>query len=574
MHDYHEPVDYGDDADRVRANDAPAYLDEAIPYVEYSHVKVETREQKMQAGPEPEWATLKDAPTDQQLPRRGRRVVFSAVAAIFGALLVIFGGTYALLLRVHVNAHTTQATTAVPSRDFHYAACPFTPGSGIVEGQQLNCGFLTVPEEASQPKGKTIQLAVAIFKAPAGTATPADPIVYLSGGPGGGLLDNVGVFINSSNLQDFTMGHDLILLDQRGTGYSRPALDCPQLDPLSNYPGGPVLAGVNCHANLLKAGINIQAYTTIADATDVHLLIHALGYRQADLYGVSYGTRLALTVMRLFPADIRSVILDSTVPTQLNVFKQEPADLQHALDVLFHGCAIDPSCNASYPHLDSVFYQLVTSLNANPAVFRVNGQEELLSGDTFAQIIFSSMYDTSAIPALPMMIMQASQGNYHMLSRLAGVFLFGPSDGISDGMYYAVECGEDIGFVTESELDKALTVLHPQLRSGMQATLLGQLTICQDWHQPLVPAAQKQPVVSAIPTLILSGEYDPITPPSNGRLAAQTLSHSYFFLFPATGHGVFTTNVCPDSIVFAFLQQPGIRPNAACIASMPEPAFE
>jgi pimeloyl-ACP methyl ester carboxylesterase len=578
MYDYHEPVDDDDNnrsglpgaamsATGTGPDDAFPYLDDALPYVDYSSAQAQTRQEETPAA-----APEADIISPQQSQRAGRHPILYSIAAVFGALLVIFAGTYTLLLRIH--ARSTPARTAVAASHFQYAHCPFVPGSGIVEGKQLRCGYLTVPEDASLPEGKTIQLAVAIFKAP-GTATPADPLIYLSGGPGGGLLDDVGVFIDSSNLEDFTMGHDLILLDQRGTGYSRPALDCPELDPLSNYPGGPVLAGVDCHDRLLKAGINVQAYTTIADATDVHDLIHALGYRQADLYGVSYGTRLALTVMRLFPADIRSVILDSTVPTQLNAFTQEPFDLQHALDVLFHGCAASPSCNAEYPHLDSVFYGLVARLNAQPKVVTVRGAGTLLlNGDNFAQIIFSAMYDTPAIPLLPQLIMQVDRGDYHSLSDLASVIPFGPSNGISDGMYYAVECGEDIGFVTESELDQAITVLRPQLRLGFQARLLGQLTICQDWHQPLVPATQKQPVVSSVPTLILSGEYDPITPPSNGRLAAQTLSHSYFFLFPATGHGVFATNICPDTIMIAFLQQPATQPDGSCLAAMQEPAFE
>lgn len=576
MYDYHEPVDDDDNGrsglpgaamSATGPDDALPYLDDSLPYMDYSSQQGQTwQEETPVAAPEP------DTISPQQLQRAGRRSILYSIAAVFGALLVIFAGTYTLLL--HIHSRSTPAQTDVAASHFQYAHCPFVPGSGIVEGKQLRCGYLTVPEDANQPKGKSIQLAVAIFKAP-GTATPADPLIYLSGGPGGGLLDDVGVFIDASNLQDFTMGHDLILLDQRGTGYCRPTLDCPELDPLSNYPGGPVLAGVDCHDRLLKAGINVQAYTTIADATDVHDLIHALGYRQADLYGVSYGTRLALTVMRLSPADIRSVILDSTVPTQLNAFTQEPFDLQHALDVLFHGCAASPSCNAESPHLDSIFYGLVARLNAQPKIVTVHGAGTLLlNGDNFTQIVFGAMYNTPAIPLLPQLIMQVDKGDYHSLSDLASVIPFGSSNGISDGMYYAVECGEDIGFVTESKLDQAITVLRPQLRLGFQARLLGQLTICQDWHQLLVPTAQKRPVVSSIPTLILSGEYDPITPPSNGRLAAQTLSHSYFYLFPATGHGVFATNICPDTIMIAFLQQPATQPDGSCVAAMQEPAFQ
>src|SRR5260370_17918248 len=145
-----------------------------------------------------------------------------------------------------------------------------------------------------------------------------------------------------------SMGHNLILLDQRGTGYSSALLDCPEFTPsqhIAEYENASpdqadpyVKAAEACRARLTNSGVNLDAYNTIADATDVHDLIHALGYKQADLYGISYGTRLALTVMRLFPADIRSVVLDSTVPTQLNLIADQPIVEQHAFDTIFSGC--------------------------------------------------------------------------------------------------------------------------------------------------------------------------------------------------------------------------------------------
>jgi pimeloyl-ACP methyl ester carboxylesterase len=558
----------------MKLDDTLPYLDESIPFVDYGSAKPEAQERETSAQEQ-----VSAPPREPQ--RRSRRVLYST-SAILGVLLVIFAGIYIVLPRVSAPATPTQTNAA--RVEFRYTACPFKPGYGIVEGKNLRCGFLTVPEDVSQPEGRTIQLAVAIFKAPVtpGTHVPADPLLYLTGGPGGGLLEDLGVYLNSANLKDFTMGHDLILLDQRGTGYSQPALNCSELDPLHPYPAGPVFAAIACHDRLLKEGINLQAYTTIANATDVHYLIHELGYRQVDLYGVSYGTRLALTVMRLFPADIRSVVLDSTVPTQLNVFEQQPYDTQHALDVLFHGCAISPSCNAEYPHLDQVFYQSVASLNAHPALVQINtsllqpnqnGMQEL-DGNALVNIIFNAMYVSSAIPTLPKLIMQISEGNYNFLSEFASDITLEQASYFSDGMYYSVECGEDIGLTSGSELNSAVTVLQPELRAGMLSDLQDQFRICQGWHEKPVPAVQKQPVVSAIPTLVLSGEYDPITPPSNGRMAAQTLSHSYFFLFPATGHGVITTNACPDSIMVAFLQHPTEKPAASCIASMQEPAFE
>lgn len=121
--------------------------------------------------------------------------------------------------------------------------------------------------------------------------------------------------------------------------------------------------------------------------------------------------------------------------------------------------------------------------------------------------------------------------------------------------------------------DRCLLEPNLELHNDIQSTLELTYIYCKLWQQKPVPAVQKQPVVSAIPTLILAGEYDPATPPANGELAARTLSRSYFFQFPGTGHGVISTNKCPDSITHAFLDNPAMKPDAHCIASMQEPDF-
>ena len=489
-----------------------------------------------------------------------------------------------LLVRPSVSSTATvqpNATALSTSSAFRTTACPFTPGKGITEGKEVSCGFLTVPEDRGQPQGRPIQLAVAIFK-PSATV-PAEPMVYLSGGPGGSLLSGWAPSISMSTLQQITQGHTLIMLDQRGTGYSQPTLNCSEFEQLNADIQNKILsreeastlyiaAGKKCHDRLLNAGINLQAYTTIADATDVHDLIHALGYKQANLYGVSYGTRLALTVMRLFPGDVRSAILDSIVPTQTKLFDSLPVVKQHAYDTLFKGCAASAKCQAMYPQLESVFYQLVTNLNAKPIRFQdVKYGPVALDGDGLASWVFVMLYVTELIPYLPQAITQISQGNYDFLSRIYGILML--QDSISDGVYYSVECGEDMAFTTAEKLSKATVGMRKEIQPQMLSDLQTQFRLCQLWGEQPVPAEQKLPVTSSLPALILSGEYDPITPASNAKLALQTLSRGYLFQFPATGHGVFNTDNCPDSIVSAFLKQPTIKPGAACIATMPAPKF-
>jgi pimeloyl-ACP methyl ester carboxylesterase len=212
-------------------------------------------------------------------------------------------------------------------------------------------------------------------------------------------------------------------------------------------------------------------------------------------------------------------------------------------------------------------------LNAHPVTFQdaQNNHTVSLDGDELVSWLFSAMYVTELIPRLPEAIMQIRNGNYDLISQYFGKLL---DRGISDGMYYSVECGEDMAFTTKQDLMQAANVLRPEIRPGILAGLQDDFAICQAWGQKPVPASQKQPVTSSLPTLILSGEYDPITPSSNAELAMQTLSRSFLFVFPATGHGVFSTNNCPDSIMSAFMQNPSVKPDASCIAAMTEPAFQ
>ncbi|MBX5449523.1 MAG: alpha/beta fold hydrolase [Thermogemmatispora sp.] len=522
------------------------------------------------------------------------------ILVILLVALVLFAGGVAayLVLAIRAESNTTGAqptggakvavtpgagTQAATTANFHQGPCPFQPGAGIVQGRDLICGTLTVPEDRSQPQGNTIRLAVAIFKAATPQAADATPFLYLSGGPGGATLSDLGSYINQVNRQAVTLGRTFILFDQRGTGYSSPSLYCGEVDRFNQQTkdenlshqandAGYLQAMRSCRDRLTAEGVHLSAYTTIEDAQDVHDLIHALGYRQVDLYGVSYGTRLALTVMRLFPQDLRSVILDSTVPTQSNLFTTLSASMQHAFDTLFKGCQADPFCRESYPNLQTTFYRLVNRLNAHPVTINdLRYGPILLTGDGFAQWVFASLYVTSFIPELPRAISEIDHGQYTLIAETYGELLL--AQDISYGMYYSVECGEDMRYTSLQELDRSVSALRPELQPGMLDSLELDYRVCQLWNVPSVPPEQKQPVTSSLPTLILSGEYDPITPTSNALLAQKTLSHSYLFVFPGTGHGVFLTSTCANLIMSQFLADPEVQPSNSCISSMEEPNF-
>jgi pimeloyl-ACP methyl ester carboxylesterase len=392
-------------------------------------------------------------------------------------------------------------------------------------------------------------------------------VLVLGGGPGAPQLATTGPLYNAKNLAFFAPDRDLILLDQRGVGYSQPSLSCQDNETLQD-----------CYDRLVRESINLNAYTTLENAADVHDLVHALGYQQVNLEGRSYGTRLALTVMRLFPADLRSVVLISVSPTQANLIADKAAVTQHAFDVFFQGCMSNSHCNTAYPQLQTVFYQLVADLNSKPITFQVtdpqtgNRSSERLTGDGLANWLFGALHETDLIPQLPRVLFQVRHQDYTRLSQLY-VSVASADSQVSMGMHYSVECSEDIAYTTPQRLRASVQVLAPDLRHGVLASFQGAYRDCQIWSVKPVPVVQKEPVTSSIPTLIMEGEYDPVTPPSNGMLAAQTLSRSFFFQFPGVTHGVKTHNPCPGNIEKAFLDNPTLRPDASCISSMPEPDF-
>lgn len=456
----------------------------------------------------------------------------------------------------------------------------------VPDGYEVECGDLTVPEDRSKADGKTIKIHAAVFKSKSKQPLP-DPVVYLEGGPGGHSLDAI-PFSFEDRFAPFLEQRDFIMFDQRGIGYSKPALDCTEIVDLayetldqdlsadeSNKLYGE--ATMKCRERLAGEGVNLAAYTSAANAADLNDLRIALGYDEWNLYGISYGTRLALTEMRDFPEGIRSVILDSTVPLQIDINVDIPANADRALKTLFAGCAADEACNKSFPNLKQTFYDLVDRLNEEPvsgqAVDPFTGKEHtvLLNGDTLINTVFQSLYVSDIIPSLPKAIAAASQGSdYSLLTRLTLIFA-AQIKFVSYGMYYSVQCGEEVSFASREEL-LAADEAFPEQRNLFDAGPIYE--ICQSWGAKQAGPIENEPVRSDLPTLVLGGEYDPITPPSYGEMAAETLSKSFFFEFPGLGHGVSLDHECSRGITMAFLDDPTAEPDSGCIAEMGGPAFE
>jgi pimeloyl-ACP methyl ester carboxylesterase len=456
---------------------------------------------------------------------------------------------------------------------FVVGPCPFR------SDLRVDCGTLIVPQDRSRPNERSVALTVAIFRSP----NPApDPVVYLSGGPGGGAIENAPGLARA--WRGFWAGRDMIFFDQRGTGTSWPALRCPEISEFAASVRNRTLSGpewvrgeadalLRCRDRFAQKEVRMAAYNSATSVADLEDLRRALGYERWNLFGVSYGTRLALTAMRDTPNSLRSVVLDSVYPLQSNLYTEMPANVNRALSTLFTGCATNRACNESYPELEQTFYRLVDELNASPIPIEVDGQISQLSGDRLIGSMFRLLYSSALIPRLPQAISALSTGDSSILGTLISERSGGA--GLAQALYYAVQCNEELAFNTQEDLNNAVN-RYPKLAgffSGVLETSGVSSELCAGYRTNSPDPRENQPVFSRIPTLLLVGEYDPITPPEWGEVAANGLSVSYTYAFPGTGHAVVGRGACPVGMIRNFLAAPERAPDASCIAGFSGPNF-
>ncbi len=468
---------------------------------------------------------------------------------------------------------------------FESAACKFV----VPSLRDVTCGFLTVPENRDEvSNGRTVRLHVAIFASDSPNPAP-DPIIYLEGGPGGDALEIVPLIFEDL-FAPFLANHTFIMFDQRGTGYSEPSLACPELIDLTLETLDDDLSLAEqqalyleslgaCRERLVADGVDLTAYNSAENAADVADLRQALGYDEWNLYGISYGTRLAQTIVRDYPEGIRSVILDSAYPLAANLQTETAVNADRAFGVFFTGCAVDAACAAAYPNLDQVFADLVAELNETPIIIEVYNladrqyYDALVNGDLMVGLLFQALYSVELTAIMPRLIYDVQDGRTRDLPPLL-TNLLAQQEFFSAGMQLSVQCHEEISFSNPD--DFVASSNYPYLDAIVESSAVtGQFgfAVCDLWQAGQADAIENEPVSSDIPTLILAGEYDPITPPAWGQSVAEQLSNHYYFEFPGIGHGASLSGDCPLAITQAFIADPSREPDAACMAAMGSPAF-
>jgi len=473
-----------------------------------------------------------------------------------------------------------QPTISTPVAGITYSDCWFP----VPDGKAARCGRLLAPETAGVTNGRFVRLPFVVFKAAMDESEA--PLVFLHGGPGEPAdLDREGVarWFGLIDQSDWLKRQDLIVFDQRGAGLAEPSLKCPEMQSagydifvgrLSNEAA--VIrwarAAKSCRDRLTEAGIPLDSYNTEASAGDLTALLSGLGYSSWNLYGVSYGTRLALAFLRQHPTGIRSVILDSVYPPNVHAYVEAPSNAARAFATLFEDCDRNLPCRMANPHLAASFRELTlravdaplqvpfgTDADSARAVSAVAN----LDSAKLIEVLFGGFYSWQDISRLPEIISAASRGETKPLTPLVDEALETyQSPDFSYGMFLSTECHDDWSYDTPAAIEHA-AVSADNFAPFARANL--PVIACPVWRVGSAPASFHDPVRSAAPVLILTGDYDPITPPAWAAAAAATLPLSTVIHFPGIGHGILASHRCADQLAVRFLSDPTKPPYHDCL---------
>jgi len=453
---------------------------------------------------------------------------------------------------------------------------------------RLECYVLVVPENRDLQQGREVRLKVAVLKAK--RPLERDPLVYLSGGPGDAPL-----IASSFGADPLSEGdwwndtahirkrRDVIIMSQRGAGGATPSLDC--FDSRSSEAARARRRAVTeqqerdillrCRAEFDRKKIDLAQYTTPFLADDVADLARAFGLPKINLYGISYGTRWALETMRRHPGVVRSAVLDGVYPPQVNGEQNEPEIIRRAFEQLYAECAGDQVCRQRAPDLNGTVRQSIESAIAQPIEVTLQlddgPQSVRLDGARLLMVLLHMMREGEAA-MIPETVTALSRGDRRLLRQFAEDFenddggLLEENAQQFGGLYNTIECRESWSAVDLNARQRAIAAGGIYSLTTQRSKLP---VFCPAWRVPPATPSERQPVSSDIPTLLLSGGYDWLTPPTWAREAARTLSVSKNVVFRAQGHGVSSQDPCAARLRDEFIQTPDPRGPPSCRPDTP-----
>ena len=453
------------------------------------------------------------------------------------------------MLRILLTMVALVIIAAEPlyAQSLELSDCRITAGPGA-SSMKARCGTLTRPLDPSGAVDGEIELRVAVVAAL--NLTPeADPLVPIAGGPGQGTVQFYTAW--SGAFEAVRRNRDILLIDQRGTGESS-TMDCDFDDDMVLVESdNSVELTVEYTAECLsKLPYDPRFFTTSVAVTDIEAVREALGYPSLNLYGVSYGSRVAQHFARRYPGSTRTLIIDGVVAPQISLGPEIATDSQDAVNRILARCIEDEACGERFPNLVDDFDRVVAELRETPVDILVphpstGRAEEIRFGiGEFAAAVRMLAYHPASISLLPLLISEAGNGNYVPLGSQFLMTMTEMADMLSLGMHNAVMCTEDVPYYDESMIDY----------DGLEASYMGTFqlealkAICSVWPAGPIDDGFKVPLESDIPTLLLSGNADPITPPRYADLAAVDLGNARHLVGQDQGHGQVSVGCVPRLI--------------------------
>jgi pimeloyl-ACP methyl ester carboxylesterase len=484
-----------------------------------------------------------------------------------------------------LSAHEAFAQTAGDANDPSAALAraaarlPLEPCTLPGVEEAVLCGELRRPENPELPDGRTIPIFVVVV--PALEPNPApDAWVELVGGPGLAATDLTRHFAGREwGWRQYRQHRDVLLVDQRGMGRSN-GLYCDELaarDEVSllfrRWPADSVRS---CRERV-SARADLAQYSTAHAADDLEAVRQWLGYPPFNLYGASYASRAALTFMNRHPSSVRSAMLLFVVPPDFRRPLFYARDVQHTLELLFDDCLADAGCAAAFPDVRSELTQVLEGLERSPVPVLLTHPETgadlpaVITSAGFAEVIWGALMSPAGGRRIPLVVHHAARGDF------APFLALGVADRPRDGRYYnaahlSIVCPEETLHVRPEEIDPVHRgTFMPAERAHEY------LRACQDWGVPPLPATTLEPVVSDVPTLIVSGYMDPITPPAMGEQVARHLTNVRHLVVRhmAHGWGGVTNGECIWSEIFLrFVAHPDPGTlDASCTTQIGPPPF-
>ncbi len=414
---------------------------------------------------------------------------------------------------------------------------------------RLRCGYVTVAEDPKKPNGRTINIHYVIVSA-VKPLYPSEALLAIAGGPGQSAIDNAALF--NQTFSKVRETRDILLIDQRGTGRSN-LLSCPEDKSLS-----PLSIDERLFDNLAETkkclatfDADVAMYNSSFAIHDFEAVRNYLGYTKLHLYGISYGSRMAQLYMRHYPESLATVTLDGVVPMQQSVLAVG-LSVNRALDGVFDQCESNKDCNEQFPNLRLTLNQLNDRLEnkaIETTVFHpATGAPTtfLLTRDKLLGILRLSMYSPATRSLVPLTIDHTAAGNYQSLLGLYSLTMDGLDMAI--GMHNSVACAEDIHRIDD---DLLADIKQSYTANAMYQALLES---CSIWPTEKVNDSFFAAIESDIPTLLLSGELDPATPPNWGTLAMEKMTNAKHFVAPYATHGV-ATQSCGNDLVAELIDQ-------------------